>query len=156
MATISLSDAAPKVDGDFGFALANVNFDLGAGGSYDTDDPAVLSAAEVHPFLKVEFPEPTEEEKAEYDPNDPHQNPVADHLSVYASPEVKQAADEADAAIQEAAFPENPDAAAADKASESEPEKPTAVAPIPVVPAAAPKAQQATPDASISTSGASS
>lgn len=136
MATLSLSDAAPKVDGDIGFALANVNFSLGSGGTYDTEDPAVISAATVHPFLKVEQPAPVEQEVEATDENDPHQNPAADHLSVYATPEVKAAADEADAAIQEAAFPDNPNAAAADLASEPTPAKDASPAPqAPVAPA---------------------
>lgn len=163
MATISLSDAAPKVDGELGFALGNANFELASGGSFDSDDPAVIGGAVVHPWLKVAFAAPAESDAPDYDPNDPHQNPAADHLGQYASPEVKKAAEEAEAAIQAVAYPNDPNAAAVETKDEADIAKtvPDAPAPSPQTPAPSADPQpapKATPNSSTdtTTSGASS
>lgn len=55
MATILPNDNAPTES--VKYLLGNAEFDLAGGGSYDTDDRLVLSAAEAHPWLKVEYPE---------------------------------------------------------------------------------------------------
>jgi hypothetical protein len=55
MATIRPNDNAPSEETKFIFPTAT--FDLSSGGSYETDDRALLAAAEVHPWLEVEYPE---------------------------------------------------------------------------------------------------
>lgn len=55
MATVVPSDLAPAED--LLYILGGVDFELGVGGSYETDDRDVLANAEVHPWLKVEYDE---------------------------------------------------------------------------------------------------
>ncbi len=55
MATILPNEHAPSES--VRYLLANADFELAGGGSYDTDDRAVLGAAEAHPWLKVKYPE---------------------------------------------------------------------------------------------------
>lgn len=59
MATIRPNEHAPAED--VTYILPTATFDLGADGSYDTDDRAVIQAASDHPWLAVEFPEVDEE-----------------------------------------------------------------------------------------------
>ena len=54
MATIRPNDHAPAEDVRYTFPTADI--DLGPGGSYETDERDVLSAADVHPWLTVEYP----------------------------------------------------------------------------------------------------
>lgn len=65
MAKITHSELAPaeKVV----YTLANEQFELTAKGSYESDDPIVLSNAEVHPWLSVEYPEVAPDEIADDD-----------------------------------------------------------------------------------------
>lgn len=120
MATISLNASAPKVDSEISFSLANEDFALASDGSFESTDPAVIGSAVVHPWLKVEFKAEAEQATSDYDPNDPHQNPAADHLSAYASPETKAAAEATEAAIQAAAYPEQAAAAEVEETDEAE------------------------------------
>jgi hypothetical protein len=55
MATIRPNDNAP--DEVVHYTLPTAEFDLDAGGSYESDERTVLSAAEDHPWLTVEYPE---------------------------------------------------------------------------------------------------
>lgn len=55
MATIRPNDNALAQDAEYN--LPGAKFTLGPGDSYETDDRAVLSDAETHPFLIVEYPE---------------------------------------------------------------------------------------------------
>lgn len=103
MATIKRAQDAPE---DLThFSLGQADFDLeGADASYETDDPSVIADANVNPFLTVEQEVAAPEEQPdERDPNDPHVNPAADHLSIWASQEAKDAAAANDAAIAKAA-----------------------------------------------------
>lgn len=90
MATISLSDAAPKEA--IHFSLANVDFDLEGSGTYETEQPDAIASAASHPWLKVEVDPAAAAPVVEPDENDPHVNPTIDHLSVWAS---QEAVDEA-------------------------------------------------------------
>lgn len=54
MATISPNDHAP--DEAVHYSLANADLDLGPGESFDTNERDILSAADVHPWLTVEYP----------------------------------------------------------------------------------------------------
>lgn len=58
MATIRPNDNAPTEDVKYIFPT--VTFDLPSGGTYDTDDHSVLSFAESHPWLTVDYPEAQE------------------------------------------------------------------------------------------------
>lgn len=99
MATITKADGAPS--GDLTLLLANEELTLSDGGSVETDNEAVIANARSVPFLIVEVPAvPLDTKPANYDPNDPHQNPTADHLSTLASPEAVAAADANEAAIR--------------------------------------------------------
>lgn len=53
MATIRPNENAPAED--VNYILPTESFELGAGGSYESDDPAVLAAALAHPWLEVEY-----------------------------------------------------------------------------------------------------
>lgn len=53
MATITTNDHAP--DAEAVYSLPGAEFTLSPGGSYETDDRAVLNEAEVHPWLAVEY-----------------------------------------------------------------------------------------------------
>lgn len=55
MATIRPNDNAPAED--VTYILPTETFELGAGGSFETEDRATISAAVDHPWLEVEFPE---------------------------------------------------------------------------------------------------
>lgn len=55
MATIRTNDHAP--DEAAKYILPLETFELGPGGSYETDNRNTLSNAEVHPWLEVEYPE---------------------------------------------------------------------------------------------------
>lgn len=55
MATIRPNDNAPAEEVHYTFPT--VDFDLAEGGTYESDDRAVLAAAEDHPWLTVEYPE---------------------------------------------------------------------------------------------------
>lgn len=55
MAEIVLTDAAPTDDGTILFGLATGSFELDSGGSFKTDDRALLGEAEVHPWLEVKY-----------------------------------------------------------------------------------------------------
>jgi hypothetical protein len=104
MAKISKSDAAPS--GDLHVSLGRVDFDLTSKKKvYETTDPTVISDARAHVFLSVEedAPAPVREEQADYDPNDPHDNPASDHLSIWASDEAVKAAAANEAAVRDAA-----------------------------------------------------
>lgn len=63
MATISHSDLAPseKVH----YSLAGGEFDLTAKGSYETDDELLISNAQAHPWLKVDFPAPADDDSGD-------------------------------------------------------------------------------------------
>jgi hypothetical protein len=65
MAKITHSELAPaeKVV----YTLANEQFELTAKGTYESDDPIVLSNAEAHPWLSVEYPEVAPEDVADAD-----------------------------------------------------------------------------------------
>ena len=67
MATIKPNEHAPAEE--VRYILANEELVLASGGSTDTDDRAVISAAESHPWLEVEYPAPSEtpEKPAEED-----------------------------------------------------------------------------------------
>lgn len=58
MAQIVPSDQAPQEKVHYG--LANFNFDLDAGGTFETEDPQLIAAAQSHPWLDVKLPEPKE------------------------------------------------------------------------------------------------
>lgn len=53
MATITTNEHAPDVEAVY--SLPGAEFTLKPGGSYDTDDRAVVVEAEVHPWLAVEY-----------------------------------------------------------------------------------------------------
>jgi DsbC/DsbD-like thiol-disulfide interchange protein len=53
MATIITNEHAPKEEATY--ILPTATFDLAQGGSYETDDRRVLSDAEAHPWLEVEY-----------------------------------------------------------------------------------------------------
>lgn len=57
MAKIVHSDLAPE--GKITYNIGQVTFDLTASGSYESDDPAVISSALSHPWLKVEYDKAT-------------------------------------------------------------------------------------------------
>jgi hypothetical protein len=67
MATIKPNDNAPQEQVHYVLA-AGEPFDLAAGGSYDSDDRAVLSAAADHPWLTVEYPQVAAEDVFEPPP----------------------------------------------------------------------------------------
>lgn len=102
MARISKSDTAPE--GDLHVSLGAAEFDLnGKSAVYETDDPAVIGDASVNSDLKVEVDTPKSDQRpADYDPQDPHDNPTADHLSAYGSQEARDAAAANERAIKEA------------------------------------------------------
>lgn len=106
MATITLSDKAPKDAGVISFNFAEDEFQLEGTESHESEDPGLISNARVHPWLDVEVPVVANEVADDYDPNDPHDNPRADHLSPLATQEVKDAAAANEAAIMAEAFPE--------------------------------------------------
>lgn len=111
MATITLSDLAPKEE--IHFVFGDADFTLGGkNSSYETDSPQVVSNAAAHEWLAVSVPEGTSDPRPEddpnYDPTDPHDNPSADHLSQMASPESIEAAAANEAAIQAEAYPDVP------------------------------------------------
>lgn len=54
MATIRPNDHAPSEE--VKYVLPSATFDLASDGVYTTDDRRVLSDAEVHPWLEVEYP----------------------------------------------------------------------------------------------------
>lgn len=95
MATITFNGLQPADQEDFHFVFANGGFDLTAKGSYETDDPTLIANAAVHPWLSVAYPQVDPADAVVPDPNDPHQSPEADHLSVNASPESIAAAEAA-------------------------------------------------------------
>lgn len=75
MATIRPNDNAPAEDVKYIFPTAT--FDIASGGSYETDDRAILSAAEDHPWLDVEYPEVPEEVAVTREPKSvPYQDDV--------------------------------------------------------------------------------
>lgn len=53
MAKIVPSENAP--DAQVHYSLGSASFDLGPGGSYETDDREILSGGVAHPWLDVEF-----------------------------------------------------------------------------------------------------
>lgn len=55
MARILPNDLAP--DEVVHYSFAGVEFDLGAGDAYETEDRQVLGNADVHPWLTVEYPQ---------------------------------------------------------------------------------------------------
>lgn len=55
MAKILHSETAPS--GTVRYSLANTEFELNGRKSYETIDAAVLTDAEAHPWLRVEYPE---------------------------------------------------------------------------------------------------
>jgi hypothetical protein len=55
MATIRPNENAPAEE--VHYTLPSAEFDLGPGGSYESDDRAVAAAAEDHPWLEVEYPQ---------------------------------------------------------------------------------------------------
>lgn len=59
MATIRPNENAPAED--VHYVLPTASFDLGEGGTYESDERAVLSAAADHPWLTVEYPEAASE-----------------------------------------------------------------------------------------------
>jgi hypothetical protein len=65
MATIKTSDLAPKEK--IKFSLVNDTFDLTPSGTYETNDPAVLANALMHPWLVVDYGK-----QAAEDPGDLH------------------------------------------------------------------------------------
>jgi hypothetical protein len=95
MATITFNGLQPADQEDFRFVFASGGFDLTAKGSYETDDPTLIANAAVHPWLLVAYPPVDPADEVVPDPNDPHQTPEADHLSVNASPESIAAAEAA-------------------------------------------------------------
>lgn len=54
MATIRPNDHAPS--DEVTYTLPGATFELAPGGSYESDDRVVLSDAEAHPWLEVEYP----------------------------------------------------------------------------------------------------
>lgn len=102
MARITKDSAAPS-DAEH-FSLGNVEFDLKRKNSvYETNDPAVLANARVHPYLVVEEDVAAPDAAvAVTDPLDPHRNPQADHLASEASPAAVAAAEQNEAAIRKA------------------------------------------------------
>lgn len=54
MATIRPNDNAPAEE--VHYTLPTAEFDLGVGDSYESDDRAVIEAAQDHPWLEVEVP----------------------------------------------------------------------------------------------------
>jgi hypothetical protein len=55
MATIRPNENAPA--GEVKYILPTATFDLADSGEYTTDDRTVLSDAETHPWLEVEYPQ---------------------------------------------------------------------------------------------------
>lgn len=53
MATIRASEKAPA--GDLHYVFSTGDFDLSAGGSYETDDQVLLGEARAHPWLEAEL-----------------------------------------------------------------------------------------------------
>lgn len=106
MATITLSDKAPTGEGPASFSFPEGDFTLEGKGSYETDNPGLISNANAHPWLDVAVPVVEEEVADDYDENDPHDNPSADHLSVWASDEAKAEAAANEEAILAEAYPE--------------------------------------------------
>lgn len=106
MAKITKSAHAPS--GDLIVTTAAGDFTVSDGGSYETSDHGIITNVEGNKFFDVEHDKaetaPTEELKG--DPNDPHVNPSADHLSSIASPESVAAADANEKAIKEVVSPE--------------------------------------------------
>jgi hypothetical protein len=102
MARISKSDTAPK--DALHITLGAVEFDLDDKNAvYETDDPAVIADASVNADLKVDVPAPkTADQRPDFDPHDPHQNPSADHLSAFGSQAARDAAAANEKAIKEA------------------------------------------------------
>lgn len=99
MATISLNDSAPKEA--IHFSLGFADFGLEGSQTFETDNRTEIAAAEQHPWLKVTEPVVDVKVASDYDENDPHDNPGADHLSEYASPETVAAAAANDERIRE-------------------------------------------------------
>lgn len=126
MASITFSEKAPTDQGPVTFTFGAEQFDLAPGDKYETSDHELIAAAIGNRWLKVEYDLEKETAKIAYDPNDPHDNPAADHLSPHADAEVKAAADYAEAATLAEAYPDDPrypvpDAPAADAPASSEP-----------------------------------
>jgi hypothetical protein len=105
-ATISLADGAPEGAGLL--SVANETLDV-RDGAKETDNESVIALARNVPYFVVTETEPETSEVIEgYDPSDPHQNPAADHLSIYGSEAAVAAAYANDLVIQTDHFGEEP------------------------------------------------
>lgn len=100
MAKLSKSSTAPM--GPVHYTLGMYEFDLKDGNdSYETSDSLLISAASLVPGLKVSVDTPPADPNTPVvDMLDPHQNPSADHLSIWASDSAVAAAAANDAAIK--------------------------------------------------------
>lgn len=102
MARITKNAHAP-VDAE-SVSLGQATFDFDSNGGFDSDDPTVVSNARANPFLDVEedvVDEGDPTTRADYDPNDPHDNPSADHLATEGSQAARDAAEANEEAVRE-------------------------------------------------------
>ena len=99
MAHVTTTPDAPR---DISTVLVgNAEFD---GGEFDTEDRAVIAFAQASPYFEADVPtEQTAPDAVERDPNDPHANVSADHLSSEASDAAVEAADSNESKIREVA-----------------------------------------------------
>lgn len=96
MAKILKSESAPS--GAIKFLLAQEEFDLN-GGTFETDDAAVVNEAFNHPWLKAEVSAVIDNPDT-YREDDPQDNPSIDIHSGKASPEAIEAAKTKDEEIK--------------------------------------------------------
>lgn len=94
MATIRPNENAPAED--VNYILPTETFELGADGSFESDDPAVLAAALAHPWLAVEY---SEQESVVYEaPRKsiaPEDDPYSGYHSIVNDPEAVREVEEA-------------------------------------------------------------
>ena len=94
MATIRPNDNAPAEEAKY--ILPTVTFDLAPGASFETDDRDALAAAEVHPWLTVEYDEAAQVNYEREDRSVPYaQDVLAAPNSVAFDPEAIREAEEA-------------------------------------------------------------
>ena len=74
MATIRPNDNAP--DEQVKYCLGSVDFDLGPGDEYQTDDRAAIADASAHPWLEVEVPQVQELSEARASRSVPYEDDV--------------------------------------------------------------------------------
>lgn len=101
MAKIIHSDLAPS--GAVKYSFAGAEFEIGGKRkSFESDDPAVISEANLHPWLSVEAPKAKPEAPAEPEVEE-------DHLAVEAGKDQKKAVTTGDGEIAETLAADNTD-----------------------------------------------